>query len=129
MTSLLLLHDLKILISQRTLTHNMTNNKLARELVVTIDLKKIFESALRYIHLIRWEDYFLPPRPGRKLIVPKMLRRGQVRFLNVFCTSNVRPVSLGKEKVNSKHNVTNLDFNRIFASDSFTTYKQINFTS
>ena len=44
MTSLLLLHDLKILISQRTLTHNMTNNKLARELVVTLDLKKKYSN-------------------------------------------------------------------------------------
>ena len=66
MTSLLLLHNLEILISQRSLTRDMTKNKLAKELVVTLDLKKKkFESALRCIDLIRWEDYFLSPGPGR----------------------------------------------------------------
>ena len=40
MTSLLLLHNLEILISQRSLTRDMTKNKLAKELVVTLDLKK-----------------------------------------------------------------------------------------
>ena len=61
MTSLLLLHDLKILISQRTLTHNMTNNKLARELVVTLDLKKNIRISTTMYSLNTLGGLFLTP--------------------------------------------------------------------
>ena len=44
MSSLFLLHDLRVLISQRTTNHGMKSNNLARELVVTFDLKKIFSN-------------------------------------------------------------------------------------
>ena len=61
MTSLLLLHDLKILISQGTLTHNMTNNKLAGELVVTLDLKKNIRISTTMYSLNTLGGLFLTP--------------------------------------------------------------------